>query len=321
MLTLAALEHAKSVVYAHMDATPCYDWPLLSEAMGHTVWVKHENHTRLGAFKMRSGLVYVERLVAGGFEGDLVTATRGNHGQAIPFAARQFGLRVHVYVPKGNALEKNQAMRAWGAILHEEGDDYDAAKAAAMAHVERANGHFVPAYHPHLVAGVATYAAELYASVSALDVVYVPIGMGSGAAAMIAVRNLLGLDVEVVGVVAQGANAYARSVREGKVVTSTSARTFADGLAVREPHPEALAYLSKGLSRVVEVSDASIAQAMRLLFRTTHNVAEGAGAAAFAAIAQEREANAGRVVAGVLSGGNVDTEWFRQVLAGQTPEI
>ena len=321
MLSQEQLDHATTVVYQHMAPTPCYQWPQLCAALGADAWVKHENHTPIGAFKVRSGLVYVEQLVTDGFQGDLVTATRGNHGQAIPYAARQYDLPVHVYVPVGNSQEKNAAMEGWGAILHEAGADYDAAKKAALAHVADRNGHFVPAYHPRIVAGVATYFAELYQQVADLEAVYVPIGMGSGAAAAVAVRDLMHLETEVIGVVAEGANAYAQSFNQGQVVITPAATTFADGLAVREPDAGALTYLCSGLSRIVEVSDEQIADAVRLLFKTTHNVAEGAGAAAFAALAKERDLNRHRRVAGILTGGNVDTRWFADILSGRTPQV
>ena len=211
MLTQAALDAARQTVYRYMQATPSYAWPQLSEALGTTVWAKHENHTPIGAFKARGGLVYLDQLVTSGFAGELVTATRGNHGQSIPFAARQFSLPVHVYVPHGNAVEKNAAMRGWGAQLIERGADFDAAREAAERHVAERGGHLVPSYHEHIVAGVATYCAELFAQAGPLDAVYVPIGMGSGAAAMIAVRDLLGVNTEVVGVVSAHADAYLRS--------------------------------------------------------------------------------------------------------------
>lgn len=304
-----------------MLPTPTYQWPLLCNELGCHVWVKHENHTPIGAFKARGGLVYLDYLQKENESGDLVTATRGNHGQAIPFAARRYRRTVHVYVPEGNSVEKNAAMRAWGAILHVHGRDFDQAREAAEAHAEREDAILVPNYSEHLVRGVATYSMELFEAVKDLDAVYVPIGMGSGAISVIAVRDLLGLTTEVVGVVTEAADAFALSFDAGHVITTPSAATFADGLATRVPLPEVLAILQKGLARVVRVSDDEVAEAMRLLYRTTHNVAEGAGAAATAAAMQEKDRNADRRIAVILSGGNVDAAIFKQVLDGRTPSI
>ena len=315
------LAHAQAIVYAHMLPTPAYRWPLLCSALGCDVWVKHENHTPIGAFKARGGLVYLDYLGKKKERGDLVTATRGNHGQAIPFAARQYRRTVHVYVPENNSVEKNAAMQAWGAILHVHGRDFDQAREEAEAHAEREDAVFVPNYSEHLVRGVATYSAELFGAVADLDAVYVPIGMGSGAISVIAVRDLLGLNTEVVGVVTEAADAVALSLEAGRVVTTDSASTFADGLATRVPLPEVLAVLQKGLARIVRVSDDAVAEAVRLLYRTTHNVAEGAGAAATAAATQERDLNAGKRIAVILTGGNVDAAVFKQVLDGVTPSV
>ena len=324
MLTQQELQDAQDIVYQHVSPTPCYQWPLLAEALSAPVWVKHENHTPTGAFKVRGGLVYLHHLIRSGQQGDLVTATRGNHGQSIPFAARMYDRRVHVYVPEGNSAEKNAAMREWGAELHVVGADFDEARMAAEAHAETKGGHLVGSFHPWLIQGVATYGLELFSSCADLKRVYVPIGMGSGAASLIAVRDLFDLDIEVIGVVAEAAPAMARSLSAGKIEETDSALTFADGVATRVPHPDAFAIMQKGLARVVQVSDDQIADAVRLLFRATHNVAEGAGAAALAAL--QKELTAGLVAhteqsAVVLTGGNIDAEWFQQILAGQTPLV
>ncbi len=246
----------------------------------------------------------------------LVSATRGNHGQSIAFAASRARLRATIVAPEGNSPEKNAAMRALGAELIVHGRDFDDAKAYAQTLVaadERA--HFVPSYHRDLVAGVATYARELFAAGS-FDIVYVPVGLGSGISGVIAVRDLLGLDTEVVGVVSDRFPCYALSFARGEEVETEPADSIADGVAVRVPDPAALAVIRAGAARIVRVSDAAIRYAMRSLFTDTHNVAEGAGAAALAAVAAERDRLAGKRVAAVVSGGNVDAAVFAQVLTG-----
>ena len=320
-LTQKELEAAQSVVYTHMQPTPSYLWPQLAAELGVELWLKHENHTPIGAFKVRGGLVYADYLQSEGLSGPLVTATRGNHGQSIPFAASKVGLPVTVVVPKGNSKEKNAAMRHWGAQLVEFGEDFDAARGEAQRIAESTNGHMVPSFHKALVQGVATYGAELFAAVANLDVVYVPIGMGSGVCSMILVRDLLGLPTKIVGVVSEHANAIAQSIAAGQIVTTPTAHTFADGMATRMPDANAFAIMQQGLERVVSVSDTEVADAIRLIYSTTHNVAEGAGAAATAAVAQERELMQGQRVAAILSGGNIDSDWFAQILRGQTPVI
>ncbi len=315
------LTRVQSLVYQHMQPTPSYAWPLLCDALGCEVWVKHENHTPIGAFKVRGGLNYLHELSQSSATKDIVTATRGNHGQSIPFAARQFGINVHVYVPAGNSKEKNAAMQAWGAQLHVHGEDFDEAREAAEAAADELGAEPVPSFHENLVRGVATYAAELFADVDSLKTVYVPIGMGSGAAGLVAVRDLFNLKTEIVGVVSEQADAMALSFEAGRLVNTNSALTFADGMATRIPHPQAFEILRNGLARIVRVSDDEIAEAMRLIYRTTHNIAEGAGAAATAALTQERDAQQGERVAVVLSGGNIDREMFVEVLSGATPNI
>ena len=323
-LTQAALEHAQSVVYQHMQPTPTYRWPLLSQAMGCEVWVKHENHTPTGAFKVRGGLVFMDGLsTAADAANDrvLVTATRGNHGQSVPYAARAFNRRVVVYVPEGNSAEKNAAMQAWGAELRVYGGDFDAAREEAERVAAAEDWLLVPSFHEHLVQGVATYGAELFAALEQLDTIYVPIGMGSGVCSLILMRDLLGRDTEIVGVVSEAADAVQRSIQVGKITTTNSALTFADGVATRVPHPQAFAIMQQGLARVVSVSDDAVADAIRLLYRTTHNVAEGAGAIATAALYKERASQQGKVSAVVLTGGNIDQQWFAQILSGATPTV
>ena len=322
MFSLAELRKAHQVVTAAMPPTAQYPWPGLCRRAGCEVWLKHENHTPIGAFKVRGGLVYLDELQRRGqVPQRMVTATRGNHGQSIPFAARQHQIPVTVLVPKGNSVEKNAAMVGWGAELVEFGDDFEAARGEAQRRADAEDAMLAPLFHPALVRGVATYALELFSAVQNLDAVYVPIGMGSGISGLITVRDLLGLKTEIVGVVAAQAPAMARSFHAGAVVTTESANTFADGIACRVPMPEVLDILRSGAARIVEVSEAEIAAAMRFIYMDTHNVAEGAAAAAFAALMQERSLQAGKRVAVVLSGGNVDSDVFKAVLGGETPAV
>ncbi len=310
---------AGRAVRAAMGPTLANPWPLLRRACGAEVWIKHENHTPTGAFKVRGGLNYLARLVESGpAPAGLISATRGNHGQSIPFAAARHGLPVTIVVPRGNSPEKNAAMEALGAELIEHGDDFDAARAHAMALAEERGLHMVPAFHPWLVAGVATYAKELFDAAGPLDAVYVPIGMGSGICGLITMRDMLGLKTEIIGVVSTGADAYLKSFSAGAPVSS-SARTFADGMAVGVPDARAVEIINAGAERIVAVDDDEVAEAIRMLFSATHNAAEGAGAAALAAVMQERERLCGRRVAAILSGGNIDSEKFAAVLSGRTP--
>ncbi len=284
--------------------------------IGTELWVKHENHTPIGAFKIRGGLVYLDevRRSQPNIRG-VVTATTGNHGQSIACAAARLGLAATIVVPHGNSIEKNRAMKAFGARLVEAGHDFQAAYEHALGLAERERLHFIRSYHPLLVRGVASYALELFRAVPDLDTVYVPIGLGSGISGVIAAREALGSTAEIVGVVAASAPTYALSFAAGAPVSTNSAATMADGLAVRVPDPEALDIIRRGAARVVTVSEAEIRGAMRILFTDTHNVAEGAGAAALAAALHERHRLAGRRVAVVQSGGNVDRALFAEVLA------
>jgi len=315
MLTLPEIEDAARVVHAAMPPTPQYTWPLLARRTGCETWVKHENHTPIGAFKVRGGLVYMDRLARTAKPAGVVSATRGNHGQSIAVGAARAGIAATIVVPHGNSVEKNAAMRAFGAELVEEGHDFDAARAAAERLARERGLHMVPSFHRDLVAGVASYALELFRAAPPLDTVYVPIGLGSGICGTIAARDALSPGTRVVGVVSTGAPAYALSFAAGKVVATNSVDTMADGMAVRGPDAEALAIILKGADRIVSVSDAEIEAAMRAYFEDTHQVTEGAGAAALAALMQERERLAGRRVGLVLSGGNIDRPVYRRVLA------
>ncbi|MFK5734688.1 threonine dehydratase [Pseudomonas urmiensis] len=315
MFDLPALREAAAFVHQHVPATAQHAWPLLAERVGCKVWVKHENHAPTGAFKVRGGLVYVRSLLASGKPPrGLVTATRGNHGQSMALAARQAGIPLLIVVPEGNSREKNAAMRALGAELIEHGVDFDVAREEAARLAAELGYEMVPSFHAELVRGVATYALELFEAVTDLDCVYVPIGMGSGICGLIQARNLLGLKTQIVGVVSSAADAYAQSFERGRIVTTATADTFADGMACRVPHPDAFALIREHAARIVRVSDEEIAQAMRIYHETTHNTAEGAGAAALAALLQERDSQQGKRVAVVLSGANIDRQRYAQVL-------
>ena len=315
--SLERLEHAAGIVYRTLQPTPQYAWPLLSERLGTEVWLKHENHTPLGAFKVRGGLVYFHQLEAEGVRpAGVVGATRGNHGQSVAFAARRHGVGATLVVPHGNSHEKNDAMRALGARLVEHGEDFQAAREHAENLAREQGLHMVPSFHPYLVEGVASYSLELFNAVPDLDVLYVPIGLGSGICGAIAAREALGLATEIVGVCSSAAPAYAHSFAAGEPVECPVGTRLADGLACRVPERSALDLILAHTSRVVEVSDSEVAEAMRLIFSCTHNVAEGAGAAAVAAVVRERDSVAGRKVGAVLCGGNVDRDVFARVLAG-----
>jgi len=318
MVTLPSLddlESAAEVVHRMLPPTPQICWPLLCARTGAEVWVKHENHTPLGAFKVRGGLVYMEELRQR--EPDIrgvIAATRGNHGQSIAFAANRAGLRAVIVVPHKNSVEKNAAMRSLGAVLIEHGDDFQEAYEHAAHLSEAEHLHLVRSFDSALVRGVASYALELCRGVADLDAIYVPIGMGSGICGCIAVRDALGLNTEIIGVAAASAPACVRSLAAGRAVSAMVEPTIADGMACRTPDPIALRIISEGASRVVTVEEEEIRAAMRQLFSDTHNAAEGAGAAAFAALVKESGRMRGRRVAVILSGGNVDSETFGRIL-------
>ncbi len=313
---LETLEAAAALVHRMVPPTPQYCWPLLSRRVGAELWVKHENHTPIGAFKIRGGLVYLDavRQREPSLRG-VVTATTGNHGQSIALAAARLGLDATIVVPHGNNIGKNRAMQAFGAKLVEAGHDFQAAYEHATGLAEGEKLHFVRSYDPLLVRGVASYGLELFGAVPDLDTVYVPIGLGSGISGVIAARDALGLTAEIVGVVAANAPTYALSFAAGAPVSTNSAATMAEGLAVRVPDPAALDIIRRGAARVITVSEAEIRRAIRILFNDTHNLAEGAGAAPLAAALQERRRLAGKRVAVIQSGGNIDRALFAEVLA------
>jgi threonine dehydratase len=311
----AEIEAAAKIVYRFMPPTPQYHWPLLGERAGRAVWVKHENHTPLGAFKMRGGLVFFEeQRAAGALPAGAICATRGNHGQSVAFAGRQFGVAVTIVVPHGNSVEKNAAMRALGARLIEYGDDFQASLEHAMELAGDEELLFVPSFHPALVRGVATCAMEFLLGSDPLDAMYVPIGLGSGLCGALAARNALGAATEVIAVVAEEAPAFGRSL-EAEGVVSVPSTTIADGMSCRTPNAQALAAVAPYRPRVVYVSDEAIVSAVRAIFTDTHNVAETAGAAALAAALCDPQRERFRSVGVVLSGGNVDAAAFAQYLS------
>ncbi|NMM81452.1 hypothetical protein B2J86_11055 [Acidovorax sp. SRB_14] len=314
--TLADIEAAAQVVYRDFAATPQYRWALLGERLGTECWLKHENHTPVGAFKIRGGLTYFDRLAQrGALPREVVSATRGNHGQSMGWAARRHGVACTIVVPRGNSTEKNNAMRALGVTLIEHGDDFQEAREHAMQLAAQRGAHMVPSYHPDLVCGVATYWWEFLRAVPQMAVAYVPIGQGSGACAAIAAQRALGHGVRIVGVVSRHATTYADSIAAGRVVEAPVSTVLADGMACRVADREALDILIPHLDHVVQVSDGEVAAAMRAIYTDTHNVAEGAGAAALAAALQEKAQLQGQCVGLALTGGNVDAPVFAGTLS------
>jgi len=310
---LSEIQAAAAIVHALLPPTPVISWPLLNQRAGREVWVKHENHQPIGSFKLRGGLVYLDKLRKAFPEvPGIISATRGNHGQSLAFAAGRHGLPCTIVVPEGNNPEKNAAIRALGAELIEIGEDFqEAAEHAGLIAQERGL-HMIPAFHPWLVQGVASYGLELFSALPNLDSVYVPIGMGSGICATIAVRDALGLSTRIIGVAAESAPAYADSYWAGRVMTTPTANTIADGLACRVPDPTAVGIIAEGVEKVVTVSDDEILDAMGHYFTDSHNLAEGAAAAPLAALLTDPEA--GQKVGLILTGGNADAALFRQVL-------
>lgn len=322
MFTKQDLSNAATFVHAHMPATPQHNWPLLGKATGADVWVKHENHTPTGAFKVRGAYTFMDWLTRTHPDcPGICTATRGNHGQGQAQAATAAGLQAKVYVPRGNSVEKNAAMQAYGAELIEFGDDFDTARAEAVRVAGEEGLFIVPPFHKELVRGVATYGYELFSALPDLDTVYVPIGCGSGICGTIAARDALGLKTRIVGVVAENAMTAKLSAEAGALIETETASTFADGMAVRVPVQEALDIYGPGADRIVAVSEDEIAEAIRLYYTATHNMAEGAGAAPLAALCREKARMQGKKVGLILSGGNIDKDWFVTALTGVTPSV
>ena len=312
----AEIEAAADLVYAALPPTPQFAWPQLAQALDAEVWVKHENHTPTGAFKVRGGLVYFHRLRQRepGCRG-VVSATRGNHGQSVGYAARRAGLAATIVVPHGNSREKNAAMVALGVELIEHGEDFQAAREHASRLAAERGLHLIASFHRDLVCGVATYWRELFASVPNLDRVFVPIGMGSGICAAAAARAAGGVATRIVGVVSSQAPAMALSFAARRCIEAPARTRLADGMACRSPDPEALALVLDHVDEIVEVSDDEVAVAMKLYFTATHNVAEGAGAAPLAAALKRPDLVRGLRIGLPLCGGNVDHEVFAGVLS------
>jgi threonine dehydratase len=314
----AQIYEARDIVYRHMPPTPQYSWPLLNERLETEVWIKHENHTPVGAFKIRGALVYTEWLkktqpdITG-----IVAATRGNHGQGVAMAARLHDLKCVVIVPFENSKEKNRAMKAQGAELVECGRDFQESLESARVLAKERGFVMVDSFHDRLVMGTATYALEFFRGTPALDLVYVPIGLGSSICGISAARNALGLATQIVGVVSSASPSYSRSFSHHKIMDAPSSTAIADGLACRTPNPDAMEFIWQNVARIVEVTDVEIERAMRAFYQDTHNVAEGAGAAGLAGAMREQEANRGKRVGVVLTGGNVDADAFARVLRGE----
>src|SRR5215469_2869361 len=313
--TLDEVREGQKLIYSVMQPTPQVSWPLLNQRLEAETWVKHENHTPIGAFKARTAIVYAAELFRQrkGIKG-LITATRGNHGQSVALAGQRFSIPVTIVVPFGNSAEKNAAMRAQGASLIEFGKDYQEAREHAEKLAREQELHMIPPYHRDIVRGVASYWMELFSAQAQLDAVYVPIGMGSGICAGCAVRNGMGLKTRIIGVVSEGAPAYALSFSAGRKVEAPVTTQIADGMACRNPDDEALEIIRENVDRIVRVTDDEIQHAMKMYFTATHNTVEGAGAASLAAALKETSTLRGRRVGLILSGGNVDYHTFARVL-------
>lgn len=312
------IEAAANVLYQQLPRTPQLAWPMLSERVGAEVWVKHENLQPIGAFKIRGGVYYMKELVAKQADvKGVITATRGNHGQSIAMAASRLGLNAVIVVPHGNSRSKNHAMQSLGAELIEHGRDFDEASAYARQTAKDQRLVLIPSFHPLLVTGVASYAMEFFTGKEKLDRLYVPIGMGSGICGVIAAREALGLNTEILGVVSRNANTYARSLEAGRPITTASADTLADGLAVRTAHPDALEIIARHASGLVEVDDDEIRAAIRYYYSDCRQIAEGAAAAPLAALMKERGALRGKRIGLVFSGGNIDRDVFSRIIAGE----
>jgi threonine dehydratase len=318
MFNIRELRDAAEFVHQYVTSTPTIQWPLLDRATGLSLYVKHENHTRLGAFKIRGGLTFC-RYLGQSVEVNrgIVSATRGNHGQSLAHAASRFGMPATIIVPHGNSVEKNAAMRAWGAEVIEHGHDFQEAVEYAKTLACDEGFVMVPPFHRELVRGVASYGLELFDAIAGLDRVYVPVGMGSGICSMITARDALGLETEIIGVVATGADAIRQSFLAGEIIQTQAANTFADGVACRSPDPAAFEIIKNGAADIVAVSDEQIADAMRLYFSSCHTLAEGAGAVPLAAAIAQRESNIGKKVAVVLTGANIDRADYARILSGE----
>jgi threonine dehydratase len=310
-ISLQQIQDAARFIYQYMPPSPQYNWPLLQEKLGHEIWVKHENHNPTGAFKVRGGLLYLHELAQTlPNQKHLISATRGNHGQSIANAAKIFNYKLDIFVPQNNCADKNRAMEAYGAKVHILGKDFDAARDNAMQFASENNAHYIKPFNEILVRGVATYGIELMQNIPDLDKIYVPIGSGSGICGLISARDALGLKTKIIGVVSENADAYKQSFATKKLVSTQSADTIADGIAVRAPNAQAFDIIINGASEIISVSDNEILEAIKILFETTKNIAEGAGAAALAAAIKQKSQNHSQKIAIILSGGNIGKELF-----------
>lgn len=316
MFSLEELTQASQLVHRVFSATPQYNWPQLTQTCGCEVWVKHENHTPTTAFKVRGGIVFVDALMkSDNPPKGLISATIGNHGQSLAFAGKRANLPVTIVVPEGNNEDQNRAIQSHGANLVIHGHDFEAARQHSLVLQHELGYRAVAPFEQALVLGVATYALELFNHVKDLDTVYVPIGMGSGIAGLIQVRDLLGLNTKIIGVVAKGAPTFALSFAAGKIINTEHAQTIADGVKTRSPMQEAFDIIKRGCDHVVQVSDNEIAKAMLQYYQATHNLAEGAGAITLAALNQEKDQMIGKKVAIILTGGNIDYQRFTQYVS------
>ena len=316
MFTREEIESAQRIIYSVLRPTPQFEWPLLSAELGLKVWVKHENHQPVGAFKIRGGITYSDALIKRESKvRGVISATRGNHGQSIGFAARMHGIAATIVVPHGNSIEKNAAMRALGVERVEAGNDFQESREHAMRMSIERHLHMVPSYHRDLVRGITTCWIEFFEAVEP-EVIFVPIGLGSSLSAAAAARAYTGVGTKIIGVVSAQATAYLDSYRAGRVIETSATTQLADGMACRVPDEESLAVVRREVEDLIAVTDEEVAAAMRLLFKATHNVAEGAGAASLAAAMQQRQRWHGKTVGTILCGGNVDTDVYAKVLGG-----
>lgn len=314
--SLSDVYAARERIASHVRPTPLQQHPLLNAELGGDLWVKHENHNPTGAFKVRGGLNLVSSLTPDERARGVVTASTGNHGQSIALACQLHGVACTVFVPVGNNPEKNAAMRGFGATLIEGGADFDEARERCeRAAVETGARYVHSANEPLLIAGVGTYALEIFEALPDADVVLVPIGGGSGACGLITVRNGLGAPARIIGVGAEQADAVARAWRTGERIDGTSAATFAEGIATRVTFDLTFGILRRSLDDFVLLSEAELEAGVRLALRATHNLAEGAGAAAIAAAMKLGDQLRGKKVVAVMSGGNLHTERLRSILA------
>ena len=318
-ISLKEIMKARNVIYRHLKPTPLIHHRPLSEITGFQTYVKHENHNPTGAFKVRGGLNLIASLPQEERKRGVITATRGNHGQSIAMASRIFGIPCTILVPHGNNPEKNRAMRGFGAELVEYGRDFDEARQRAEEIREQKGLRYIHvANEPLLINGVGTYSLEIFEELPDVDVIIVPIGGGSGACGAIAVCQALSPKVKVIGVQAEKAPSVYLSWREGRIIETESADTFADGLATRVPFEMTFNIIRSGISDIVTISEEEIKSSIRLLLETTHNLAEGAGAASLAAGLKIRDQLRGRKVVIILSGGNIDVATLKWILSDDT---